>query len=98
MSDRTPAGSCSSLFGRLMPARRLVAATASWRSGMSTPAGEVCQGDLAGPPVASAVAALQQDGISLTFVYRRLWLPRCRTRPQSFLLWRARLAYALLAG
>jgi hypothetical protein len=30
---------------------------------MITPAGDVCHGDLAGPPVAAAVAALRQDGI-----------------------------------
>jgi hypothetical protein len=51
------------LFGRLPPARRLVAAMVSRRAGMITPAGDVCHGDLAGPPVATAVAALRQDGI-----------------------------------
>jgi hypothetical protein len=35
----------------------------SRRAGMITPAGDVCHGDLAGPPVAAAVAALRQDGI-----------------------------------
>lgn len=51
------------LFGRLLPARRLVAAAASWRNGLVAPAGGACSGELTGPPVAEAVAALRRDGI-----------------------------------
>jgi hypothetical protein len=50
-------------FGRLLPARRLVAAVASWRAGMAVPAGEACHGELSGPPVAAAVATLRRDGL-----------------------------------
>src|SRR6478672_6697867 len=51
------------VFGRVMPARRLVATAASWRVGLAAPSGKVCRGELAGPSVATAVEALRQDGI-----------------------------------
>jgi hypothetical protein len=51
------------LFGRFLAARRLVAAMVARRAGMAVPASDACHGDLAGPPVATAVAALRQDGI-----------------------------------
>ncbi|WP_431272188.1 hypothetical protein [Dankookia sp. P2] len=51
------------LFGRLIPARRLVTAAASWRSGPDVPTGGSCRGELVGPPVAAAVNTLRQDGI-----------------------------------
>ena len=87
------------LFGRLMPARRLVAAMASWRAGLIAPTGEVCRGDLAGPPVASAVAALRQDGICPDLRLSEAVVTELQAlRPQPSLLWRARLAYALFPG
>jgi hypothetical protein len=57
------ASSAHFVFGRFLPARRLVAAATAYRAGLAPPTGEACEGTLAGPPVATAVAALRQDGI-----------------------------------
>lgn len=51
------------MFGRLLPARRLVSAVAALRHGAALPREEACTGVLSGPPASVAVAALRRDGI-----------------------------------
>jgi hypothetical protein len=51
------------VFGRLMPARRLVAAVTAWRAGRVVPGTAACCDELSGPTVAEAVALLRRDGL-----------------------------------
>ncbi|MCB4823428.1 phytanoyl-CoA dioxygenase family protein [Roseicella aerolata] len=51
------------VFARFLPARRLVAAAMARRAALAVPAVGASKGLLEAPPVASAVAALRQDGI-----------------------------------
>lgn len=51
------------VLGRVLPVRRLVAASKARRARLAAPAGAACHGVLTGPPVAEAVAALHRDGL-----------------------------------
>ena len=87
------------LLGRLLPARRLVAAVASWRSGPNVPTEGICRGELVGPPVATAVAALRQDGICPDLRLSEAAVAELQTYAHSHpcyggLDWRTRFSFA----